>query len=84
MAMMRFPDLRKRSKELLSPEEYASLKEVGNGPLQRPIPDDHRQRLIAMGYIRETKIQEVGNCFALTGVGLRRLVTGNWWLANDR
>lgn len=68
----------------ISPEEFGSLKEIGNGLKQCPIPDEHRQRLLETGYIREVKNAEGGTSLALTGAGLKRIVTGNWWMANDR
>jgi len=39
--------------EPLLPEEFVSLKEVSRGLASRAIPDDHRDRLIALGYLRE-------------------------------
>ena len=39
--------------EPLLPEEFVSLKEVSRGLASRAIPDDHRERLIALGYLRE-------------------------------
>ena len=61
----------------LTSEEFASLKEVGNRPMQRTIPDDHRDRLIAAGYIREV-VRSSGsvNALALTGRGIKRLALG--------
>ena len=51
----------------LTPEEFASLKEVGMRPPQRTIPDAHRERLIAAGYIREVVRNSVGvSALALT------------------
>jgi hypothetical protein len=48
------PELRSaRRRVRLTAEEFASLKEVGNRPMQRHIPDEHRDRLIAVGYVRE-------------------------------
>ena len=61
----------------LTREEFASLKEVGNRPMQRTIPDDHRDRLIAAGYIREVVRSSDGvSALALTGRGIRRLALG--------
>jgi len=39
--------------EPLLPEEFVSLKEVSRGLTSRTIPDEHRDRLIALGYLRE-------------------------------
>jgi hypothetical protein len=61
----------------LTNEEFASLKEVGSRPMQRTIRDEHRDRLIAVGYIREV-VRHSGavSALALTGAGLRRLEAG--------
>jgi hypothetical protein len=37
----------------LSPEEFASLKEVSKGMIQRVIPGSHRERLIRLGFIEQ-------------------------------
>ena len=64
-------------KARLTAEEFASLQEVGNRPMQRTIPDEHRDRLIAAGYIRAVVPYSVGvSALALTGAGLRRLEAG--------
>ena len=55
----------------LTSEEFASLKEVA---MQRTIPDEHRDRLIEAGYIRE--LVRRSTSLALTGRGLRRLALG--------
>ena len=55
----------------LTSEEFASLKEVA---MQRTIPDEHRDRLIEAGYIRE--LVRPSTSLALTGRGLRRLALG--------
>ncbi len=61
----------------LTDEEFASLKEVGTRPIQRIIPDEHRDRLIAAGYVREVvRHSAIGSALALTGAGLRRLESG--------
>jgi len=58
-------------------EEFASLKEVGNRPMQRTIPDEHRDRLIKAGYIREVVRHSHGiSALALSGRGIRRLALG--------
>jgi hypothetical protein len=57
--------------KILSPEEFASLKEVGRGVMQRIIPDDHRERLITLGYIREV----IGS-LTVTNIGRMRLALG--------
>jgi len=58
----------------LTPEEFTSLKEVGTRPTQRAIPDAHRNRLIAAGYVRE--VVRGFNALALTGRGIARLDAG--------
>jgi hypothetical protein len=61
----------------LTSEEFASLKQVGNRPMQRTIPDEHRDRLIEAGYIREVVRHSEGvSALALTGRGIRRLALG--------
>ena len=61
----------------LTPEEFASLKEVGTKPMQRTIPAAHRDRLIAAGYVREVMRNSHGiNALALTGRGFARLAAG--------
>jgi len=62
----------KDSHPRLTGEEFAALKEVGHRPIQCRIADEHRDCLIAAGYIRE--ITRVGgvNVIALTGFGMRR------------
>ena len=63
-----------RRRVRLTAEEFASLKEVGNRPMQRTIPDEHRDRLIAAGYVRAIVPYSPGvSALALTGAGLRRL-----------
>jgi len=62
----------------LTPEELAALQEVANHPMQRTISDDHRERLLKAGYIREVVDTHGGvSALALTGRGLRRLATIN-------
>ena len=71
-----FPSPSKRRVPLTS-AEFASLKEVGARPMQRTIPDEHRDRLIEAGYIREVVANSSGvSALALTGAGLRRLEAG--------
>jgi hypothetical protein len=61
----------------LTAEEFASLKEVGTGPMHCTIPDKHRDRLVAVGYVREVVDHSAGvGALALTGAGLRRLEAG--------
>jgi hypothetical protein len=45
--------------------------------MQRTIPDEHRDRLIAAGYVREV-VRHWGSvgALALTGAGIRRLEAG--------
>jgi hypothetical protein len=74
-----------RRRVRLTDEEFASLKEVGTGSMQRAIPDEHRDRLIAAGYVREVVgySASVGipagkgvSALVHTGAGLRRLESG--------
>ena len=61
----------------LTLEEFASLQEVGTRPMRKTIPDEHRDRLIAAGYVREVVSNFNGiNALALTGRGISRLATG--------
>jgi hypothetical protein len=62
------------SNAALTEEELAALKEVFDRPMQRAISDEHRDRLIAAGYIREAR-RRTGSVYALvpTGRGLRIL-----------
>src|SRR5262245_4485309 len=63
-----------RREPRLTAEEFASLKEVGNRPMQRTMSDERRERLIRAGYIREVVAHSGGvSALALTGRGLRRL-----------
>ena len=66
-----------RNNPRLTAEEFASLQEVRNRPSQRTIPDEHRDRLIELGYIRAVVPSHEGiSALALTGRGLRRLALG--------
>lgn len=60
----------------LTAEEFTALKKVENRSTQRTITDNHRNRLIAAGYLRE--VLRVGgvHAIALTGSGIRRLERG--------
>jgi hypothetical protein len=61
----------------LTREEFASLKEVGNRPMQRTISNEHRDRLIAAGYVREIANRAGGmSALVLTGAGITRLASG--------
>ena len=61
----------------LTSEEFASLTEVGKRPMQRTISDEHRDRLIEAGYIREVVRGSGGvSALALTGRGIKRLALG--------
>jgi len=72
----RFLSLSRHDARLTS-EQFASLKEVGNRPMQRTIPDEHKDRLLAAGYIREVVRGSDGvNALALTGRGIKRLALG--------
>jgi hypothetical protein len=66
-----------RHRILLTGDEFASLKEVSIRPMRRTISDEHRDRLLAAGYIREV-VDHSGNVYALalTGAGIRRLEAG--------
>jgi hypothetical protein len=55
----------------LSPEEFASLQEVGRGIDQRPIPSAHKNKLMELGLVREN----VGG-LCVTGVGSVRIAGG--------
>jgi hypothetical protein len=55
----------------LSPEEFDSLREVGNDDAQREIPQLHWERLVAVGYAVR-RLGELG----LTASGIRRLAAG--------
>ena len=44
--------------------------------MQRTIPDDHRDRLLKAGYVREVVRTTEGSALAVTGRGLRRLALG--------
>jgi hypothetical protein len=74
MARLR-SQLRFRRKVRLTSEEFASLQEVATGPMQRTIPDEHQDRLIAAGYIREL-MRPSRVILVLTGAGMRRLESG--------
>jgi len=76
MALIR--SLRSASRKIpLTSEEFASLKEVGKRPMQRTIPDEHRDRLIAAGYVREVTSRAGGiSVLALTGAVIARLASG--------
>jgi hypothetical protein len=76
--MVHIRALRSASRKIpLTREEFASLKEVGNRPMQRTIPDEHRDRLIASGYVREIKSRAGAiSALALTGAGIARLASG--------
>jgi len=66
-----------RRKVPLTREEFASLNEINVRPMRRTIPDEHRDRLIEAGYIREV-VAHSGqmSALALTGRGLKRLALG--------
>ena len=65
----------------LTEEEFGALKRVADKPLQRAISDEHRNRLIATGYIREVR-RRSGNVYALVptpkGLRLLRRVFTDW------
>ena len=73
------PQLRSLSKRktVLTSAEFASLKDLADRPMQRTIPDEHRDRLIAAGYVREVVAHSGSiSALALTGTGIRRLESG--------
>ena len=55
----------------LSPDEFASLREVGKGDAQCEIPQLHWERLVGLGYAVR-RLGELG----LTAAGARRLSAG--------
>jgi len=69
----------------LTPEEFASLKAVGTRPIQPTIPDEHWDRLIAAGHVREI-VRNFGavSALELTGRRLTRLAAGKWTRAQAR
>ena len=71
------PRLRSTRNVGLTGQEFAAWEEVATRPMQRTISSEHRDRLIAAGYIREV-VDHSGtiNALAMTGRGLRRLDRG--------
>lgn len=63
---------------LLSNEEFASLREVGKGDAQGDIPQNHWERLVALGFA----LRRLGS-LGLTESGRRRLATGNVQAGSD-
>ena len=59
------------SDALLTPEEFASLKEVGKGMLQRELPEEHQQKLLRLRLIKLTH-----DGLRLTKAGQDRMVAG--------
>jgi hypothetical protein len=55
----------------LSPDEFASLREVGKGDTQCEIPQLHWERLVGLGYA----VRRLGQ-LGLTHSGIRRLAAG--------
>ena len=69
--------LRYQRRVTLTSEEFGSLKELADRPLQHTVPDKRRDRLIMLGYVREVVSRSRGiSTLALTGAGLRRLASG--------
>jgi hypothetical protein len=68
----------------ITEEQFAALKEVANKPMHCAISDEHRDRLIAAGYIREVRNRS-GRVYAfvLTRRGLKQLARGKYFLANE-
>jgi hypothetical protein len=64
----------------LTEEEFAALKEVADKPMHCAISDEHRDRLIAAGCIREVTSHS-GRVYALvpTRRGLKRLARGKYF-----
>jgi hypothetical protein len=63
----------------LTEEEFRALKEVADKPTHCAISNEHRERLIATGYIREVRSHS-GKVYAVvpTRRGLKRLVRENY------
>ena len=57
--------------ESLSPEKFESLKKISEGSTHAHIPFDHREDLIAKGYLKQ-----VYGGLALTERGRMRLASG--------
>jgi hypothetical protein len=73
--------LKSKSRAFFQRTAYAGgvclLKEVGSRAVLRTIPDEHRDRLIKAGYVREILNTYGGaSVLVLTGRGLRRLSRG--------
>jgi hypothetical protein len=68
----------------LTEEQFAALKEVADKPTHCAISNEHRERLIATGYIREVRNRS-GKAYALvpTRRGLKRLARGKYFPANE-
>jgi hypothetical protein len=68
----------------LTEEEFAALKEVADKPTHCAISNEHRERLIATGYIREVRNRS-GKAYALvpTRRGLKRLARGKYFPADE-
>jgi hypothetical protein len=64
----------------LAEEEFAALKGVADKPMHCAISDEHRARLIAVGYIREVTSHS-GRVYALvpTRRGLKRLARAKYF-----
>jgi hypothetical protein len=56
---------------LLTPDEFASLREVSKGMLQRELPEAHQQKLLGLRLIRHTP-----DGLRLTKAGQMRVATG--------
>ena len=67
---------RSQPRVLLTSEEFASLEQVSIKPMQHNIPDEHRDRLISLGYIRELVRVGSGRALVLRVAGIRRLRSG--------
>jgi hypothetical protein len=59
------------SDALLTPDEFASLREVSKGILQREFPEEHQQKLLGLRLIRHTP-----DGLRLTKAGQMRMATG--------
>jgi hypothetical protein len=56
---------------MLTPDEFASLREVSKGMIQRDLPEAHQQKLLGLRLIRHT-----GDGLRLTKAGQERMAIG--------
>jgi hypothetical protein len=69
---MPYWDMDRHSDSPLTPQEFASLREVGLEMLQREIPEEHREKLTGLGLIVFTF-----DGLRVTPSGQMRLARGN-------